>query len=87
MVILARAWAALRSLVATALSRSWLMRVARLALLLVIVAAGWCVTQNRVSLRSWQTPLNYGTDTLFILARMQSAAQGHYWHRLASARH
>lgn len=47
-------------------------------LLVIVVTAGWCVMLNRLDLRAWETPLRYTDDSLIVLARIKSAADGHY---------
>ena len=45
--------------------------------LVALVVAGFCVAYDRTSLGSWETPVSYRGDALFLTAYLKAARDGH----------
>ncbi len=45
--------------------------------LVLIVAATFCVAYGRTGVSAWRTPINYRGDSLFLLAYLKAASEGH----------
>lgn len=54
-----------------------LRELTRATALAIVVASFWCVVYGRTSREAWQVPVNFSGDSLFTLASLKAARDGH----------